>query len=237
MRRGVFAGALICLAIGFSALGVWQLERRAWKLELIHRVEARLLLAPTPVAANFHAQRDDAYQRVEARGVFLHDRETLVQALTERGAGWWVVTPLQTADGIVLVNRGFVPPERRAPAARADGQTSGQVTVSGLLRLSEPGGGFLRANDPLLDHWYSRDVAAIAKARRLGKVGDFFIDADGPVPAGGYPVSGLTVVKFRNAHLVYALTWFSLAGMSLFGLALLVRAAPKSASQLKPDVR
>lgn len=235
MRRGLFAAALVCLAIGFSALGVWQLERRAWKLDLIRRVEAHLQRAPAPIAADFRAGPRDAYLRVEARGVFLHDRETLVQALTERGAGWWVVTPLQTPGGIILVNRGFVPPERRAVADRPGGQPAGPVAVRGLLRLSEPGGGFLRANDPGNDRWYSRDVSAIARARGLENVAGFFIDADGAAPAGGYPVSGLTVVKFRNTHLVYALTWFSLAGMSLFGAGLLLRGGQRGAGA--KDVR
>ena len=97
------------------------------------------------------------------------------------------------------------------------------MTVTGLLRASEPGGGFLRANDPARDRWYSRDVAAIARARGLGEVAPFFIDADATPNPGGYPVGGLTVVAFRNDHLVYALTWFGLAGLSLFGVLLLGR--------------
>lgn len=212
---------------GFTALGVWQIERRAWKLDLIARVDARIhaLAVPPPARADWARvnARDDAYRHVRATGSFLHDRETLVQAVTERGAGFWVLTPLSTDQGTVLVNRGFVPPERRDPASRRAGQ--GPVTVTGLLRISEPGGAFLRANDPAAGRWYSRDVAAIARARGLGEVAPFFIDADATPNPGGYPVGGLTVVAFPNNHLVYALTWFGLAALSAWGAALILRKA------------
>ena len=100
---------------------------------------------------------------------------------------------------------------------------SGNAVVTGLVRLTEPGGRFLRANQPSADRWYSRDVAAIAAARDLGKVARFFIDADATPNPGGLPIGGLTVVSFRNSHLVYALTWFGLAGLCLFGLVLTLR--------------
>lgn len=220
--------ALAATAI-FVALGVWQVERRAWKLDLIARVDARLAAAPVPLAAVLtqRVPRDDdvAYRRVQVRGRFLHDRETLVQALTERGAGYWVLTPLATETGIVLVNRGFVPPERRDRGTRSDGQPNGPVGVTGLVRLSEPGGGFLRANDAAHGRWYSRDVGAIARARGLGQVAPVFIDADAAPNPGGYPVGGLTVVAFRNNHLVYAITWFALALLSGAGVVLAMRAA------------
>lgn len=166
--------------------------------------------------------RAEEYRRVRATGIFDHARETFVQALTERGAGFWVLTPLRTSTGTVLVNRGFVPPDNRAPATRAAGQSEEPVTVTGLLRVSEPKGGFLRVNDPAQGRWYSRDVEAIARARGLGPVAPFFVDAEGVAP-GGYPVGGLTMVRFPNSHLIYALTWFGLAAMSLAGTALLLR--------------
>jgi surfeit locus 1 family protein len=124
------------------------------------------------------------------------------------------MTPLRTADGTsVLINRGFVPPEQRDRVTRRDGEASGDVTVNGLLRLTEPGGGFLRHNDPAGNRWYSRDVAAIAAAQGEQNVAPFFVDADASLNASGQPIGGLTVVRFPNNHLVYALTWFCLAFM------------------------
>ncbi|WP_257166902.1 SURF1 family protein [Bradyrhizobium sp. SRS-191] len=210
------AAWVACVAI-LLALGVWQVERRAWKLDLIDRVDRRIHAEPVavPDRARWLAinRSDDEYKRVTLSGRFLNDRETLVQAVTVEGPGYWVVTPLQTADGLVLVNRGFVPPERREPASRSEGNPDGPVIVTGLLRISEPGGGFLRHNDPQANRWYSRDVSAIAAARGLSEVAPFFVDADATPNPGGYPVGGLTVIAFPNNHLVYALTWFTLALM------------------------
>ena len=102
-------------------------------------------------------------------GRFLHDRETLVQAVTELGSGYWVLTPLRTADGtLVLVNRGFVPPSARDASRAAAANRPAQVTVTGLLRMTEPGGGFLRDNDPGANRWYSRDVAGDRGGARPG---------------------------------------------------------------------
>ena len=145
-------------------------------------------------------------------GVYDHARETLVQAVTEKGAGFWVMTPLRVDQGFtVLVNRGFVPGDLSLASTRAAGQVKGPVSVIGLLRLSEPHGGFLRANRPGEGRWYSRDVQAIATAKSLSEVAPYFVDADGAPNPGGWPLGGLTVVRFPNSHLVYALTWFGLA--------------------------
>jgi surfeit locus 1 family protein len=214
---------LLCLVgfILFGALGIWQVERRAWKLDLIARVDARVHAAPAAVPRTFDARADE-YRRVQVSGSFLQDRDTLVDALTERGAGFWIMTPLRTGDGLILINRGFVPPERKASYFRP----TGPVAITGLMRVTESKGRFLRRNDPARDRWYSRDVAAIAKARGLGKVAPYFIDADATPNPGGYPIGGMTVIAFRNMHLVYALTWFGLAIMCLAGLALLRRSMP-----------
>lgn len=219
---------LLGLFVGFVALGVWQIERLAWKTELIAQVDARVHAAPTPAPGPAQwasiTRQNDQYRRVVLKGTYRHDRETLVQAVTEAGGGFWVMTPLADERGFtVLVNRGFVPPGRKAPAARADGQTQGPQTVVGLLRITEPKGGFLRANDAAGDLWRSRDVSAIAARRGLGDVAPYFVDADATPNPGGWPLGGLTVIRFPNSHLVYALTWFGMALLSLVGLGLFRR--------------
>jgi surfeit locus 1 family protein len=222
--RGKRLGLLaLCLSgtLLFTGLGIWQLQRLAWKRDLISRVDARIHAPPVAVPGLREwatLGREAEYRRVQVRGVFLHDRETLVDALTALGPGAWVLTPMRTADGVVLVNRGFVPPERRDAGARAAGQVPGEVTITGLLRLPEPGGRILRPNQPEADRWFSRDVAAITRARGLAQVTPFFIDADATANTGGTPLGGLTVVRFRNAHLAYAATWFALAALCVLGL-------------------
>lgn len=215
------------LFAGFSALGVWQVQRLAWKQELIRQVDARIHAAPVaaPEPGQTVTRQRDQYRRVVVSGRFDHERETLVKAVTEIGPGYWVLTPLKTDRGFtVLINRGFVPPERQAAADRAEGQVEGPRTVVGLLRLTEPAGGFLRANDPAGDRWFSRDVAAIVQARGLeGPVAPYFIDADATPNPDGWPRGGLTVVRFANTHLIYALTWFGLALMSAAGFGLFWR--------------
>lgn len=232
---GLLAATVCAVCV---ALGTWQLQRRVWKLDLIARVEARIraepATAPAPDDLPAPTRASDEYRRVRAEGVFLHARETLVQAVTDRGPGFWVVTPLRRADGTtILINRGFVPPDRRAPASREPGPDEARVT--GLLRLSEPGGAFLRANDPVAERWYSRDVAAIAAARGLTLVAPYFVDADAKPNPGGLPVGGLTVVAFRNDHLVYAVTWYVLALMAAGGGWIVLREARRRHERSEPS--
>lgn len=231
-KRIVMLAISLFAAAAFAALGVWQLERRVWKLALIEAVESRIHAEPAPPpppsAWGGVSAAKDQYRRVVATGHFLNARETLVRTATEFGPGYWVMTPLEQADGtLILVNRGFVP-ERLAPrSARPQSLPTGTVRVTGLLRMSEPEGRFLRANRPDQDRWYARDVAAIARARGLPAMAPYFIDAEAtPVLAPGasaWPRGGLTIVAFPNNHLTYAATWFALCLLSLFGFAMFWR--------------
>jgi surfeit locus 1 family protein len=216
--------AAIVLLLG---LGTWQLERRVWKLNLIRQVEQRVHAAPIPAPAPLQwgaAQTDWAYRRVWTKGRLDPGRITLVQAVTDLGPGYWVMTPLRSDQGFaILVNLGFVPADDPASGYRAVLGAHDPVTIVGLVRSSEPHGGFLRANDPSAGRWYSRDVAAIAAARGISNTAPYFIDADAAANHPGWPVGGLTVIRFPNSHLIYAVTWFGLALMTAAGLGLFIR--------------
>ncbi|WP_255699757.1 SURF1 family protein [Jiella avicenniae] len=241
LKLALAAVAGVILFAGFVALGIWQIERRSWKLGLIaavnERVAAAPVAAPGPDAWASIDFDDDEYRHATATGRFLPGKSVFAQATTDYGGGFWLMTPLRDARGFtVLVNRGFVPSKDFA----ADDDLSGEPkTVTGLLRMSQPGGGFLRANVPAEGRWYSRDVAAIAASQQLGgPVAPYFIDAGSPLdhtpppnaemgapPPGSvaYPVTGLTRIAFRNQHLQYALTWFALAGLVLVAAFVVIR--------------
>lgn len=219
----VGAGTLLCALL--LALGGWQVQRLGWKQALIERVERNVngapIAAPGPSAWQAIGAEDE-YRRVRVEGRFDHQREVLVRASTELGSGYWVLTPLRTSQGWwLLVNRGFVPQSMRGQVPRAEGDQA----IVGLLRSSEPRGTPLQSNDPAAGRWYSRDVAAIASARGLqGPVAPYFVDAQlqGPGGATAWPRAGLTVIHFRNHHLVYAITWFILATMVAAAIAYLL---------------
>lgn len=207
------AGVILLLS-----LGIWQVQRLAWKTDLIARVDARVAAAPVaapgPAAWPGITREADEYRHVSVTGRFLNNKTVLTQAVTDLGAGFWIVTPLEAAEGTYLINRGFVPADTRNDYARPEGEQ----TVTGLLRITEPKGGFLRSNDPEAGRWHSRDVQAIGNAQGLTNLAPFFIDAEDS--GEGPPVGGLTVIRFANSHLSYALTWFAmalgLAGASIY---------------------
>jgi len=232
MKRAVAVGAASLLFCGFLALGTWQIHRRNWKLDLIARVEQRVnapaVSAPGPDQWPEVSAQTQEYRHVSAAGTLLNGSATPVQALTVLGAGYWIMTPLRLPDGsIVLVNRGFVAADRWAGIAPGAGNADMPATITGLLRISEPGGGFLRRNDPAANRWYSRDVRAIAAARGFHHVAPYFIDADRTSSPGTdphSPLGGLTVISFPNNHLLYAVTWFALALMIPVALGSALRA-------------
>lgn len=207
----------------FTALGVWQVERRAWKVDLIARVDDRVhgppQAAPDPARWVAGQPQDFEYQPVTVSGHWLPGHRQHALAVTELGGGWWEMAPLRRDDGqIVWVNRGFVADRASAP----DVSAARPVELVGLLRLNEPGGGFLRRNDLATRHWYSRDVLAMSQAAGLdpSRTAPWFVDEGapgaapqppGPRSTAREPVPGLTRISFPNHHAVYAMTWFALA--------------------------
>jgi surfeit locus 1 family protein len=223
-RALIAPGLCTLVALGIlCGLGVWQLQRLTWKEALIARVALQMQMSFVPWApgeAEWPSVNAEQYEygHVRITGTFRHDLEALCYELLSdargkfSGPGYWVLTPLETAGGATfIVNRGFVPLERKDAATRREGQVTGKVTIIGLLRLPERRSWFTPADDPAHHLWQERDPIAIARAYGLARALPFFIDADASANPGGLPQGGETKLVFPNRHLEYAITWFGLA--------------------------
>src|SRR5690348_1340763 len=221
---------LAAVLAGVVLLGNWQVRRYHLKLRVAHdiatRVHAPPVEAPGPAQWPRVAAGDLQYLHVRLHGRFT-GKQTLVHGSSSQGYGYWVMAPLRTDQGfIVLVNRGYIPPElARTPAFAKIAPPDGEVTLTGLLRLSEPRGGFLRRNQPSKNLWYSRDVAAIATADHLpaDEVAPYFVDADATAGESEPPYAGLTSIHIYNHSFGYAVTWYLLALGTLLAMGVVIR--------------
>ena len=222
-QRLVVPGLLALLGLAvLIALGVWQLERKAWKEGLIETLAQRLAAAPAdlpgPLIWSVLDPAKHEFRRVTFPAEFLHEQEALVYTTGSAlrsdvsGPGYWVFTPARLTGGsLVIVNRGFVPEGRQNPASRAEGQVTGVVDLVGAMRWPEARGWFAPKDEPQRNVWYARDHLAIAAWKNLTDVAPFYIAQETPLPPGGLPRPGPLTVHLRNDHLQYALTWFGLA--------------------------
>jgi surfeit locus 1 family protein len=194
-------------------LGIWQIERLHEKEALIASVESGMRAAPVPLDEAARSGFASAeYHHVRVRGRFLHDSELYVFSRGPMGAvGVDVITPLVQENGqTVLIDRGFVPEVLRDPKTRPMGQTAGEVTLTGVLRLSQGPGMFTPAANRQARLWFVKDVPSMAAF--LGtNTPPILIEADSTPNPGGWPLGGRTQVDFPNDHLQYAITWFGLA--------------------------
>jgi len=217
-RAFMIVMALVTLLafVTLLALGTWQVQRLAWKEDLLATIDARIHAAP--ITLDELNRRDDIeYVPVRVSGHFDHAAERHFFTTYEGMSGYNVYTPLIMGNGeAVFVNRGFVPFDRKDAAGRAQGQIAGEVQVTGLARkgLAEKPSFAVPDNDPAKNIFYWKDIRQMRETSGLPAdvpVLGYFIDADATPNPGGLPVGGTTIVNLPNNHLQYAVTWYGLA--------------------------
>jgi surfeit locus 1 family protein len=230
--------AFVCSAT-FVGLGTWQLGRKAWKEALIETLEQRLSARPTelPPPASWAGlrQADEEFRRVKLKVELQSGREALVFTGTTslrpdiKSPGYFLFTPARTREGgLVVINRGYVPEPGGSPGRYAP--PTGMVEIVGALRWPEATNPFVRAHDPAAAIWFVRDHVEMAARNGWGAVAPFYVEMEGPQPAGGLPRAGALRPTLRNEHLQYAITWYGLAlvVVVMFGLWLRSRSARHS---------
>lgn len=204
-------------------LGVWQMERREWKRDILERIAVNQAAAPVGLAELLSGDPlVHEYGRAKVAGRFRHEHEFYLGARSLKNAvGLQVVTPLELDDGrIVLFDRGWVPSEKKDPQRRAAGQVAGRVELTGIVRRSQVQRQFAPDNDAARNFWFHVDVPAMRKladGAPDAKLDAFFLEADAAPNPGGVPVGGQTHLDIPNDHLQYAITWFGIA-LALLGV-------------------
>ena len=207
----LFTVPAVIVMLGFA---VWQLERLAWKNDLIDKLQTRTAAAPVPLDQLSGKPADDEYRKVRLHGRFDFGHELYLIARSLNGnTGYQIVTPLVLDNGkAVLVNRGWVPDEKKNPATRAAGQVAGAVDVVAITRLNQVPGWITPHNAPDRNVWLYVDVPAMQQAAAISQPGsDYWFAADATPNPGGYPLGGQTRIDLPNDHLQYAFTWFAFA--------------------------
>ncbi|MDO9415767.1 SURF1 family protein [Pararhizobium sp.] len=213
---GLVLLAVLATLIG---LGNWQVQRLAWKDNLLASIAERRSAPPVPLSdieTMLAAGQDIEYRTTTVTGTFDHTKERHFLATYDGESGFYVYTPLILTDGRTLfVNRGFVPYDRKDAATRPQGQTTGAVTISGLARakLLQKPSAMVPDNDPAKNifYWKDLDIMAATDGLDATKVVPLFLDADATPNPGGLPVGAVTQIDLPNSHLQYAVTWYGLA--------------------------
>jgi len=217
----VFTVPAILIMIGLS---IWQVQRLQWKEGLVAERVARTTADPIDLPPAGADLTQLEFRRVAVTGTFDHAHEFYVAARSQNGnVGYWIMTPLKidptgpNGNETVLINRGWVPEDKKFPDKRMEGQVAGTVTIDGNIRLPQVKAFFQPDNEPAKNVWFYLDPKQMAEAGGIPARTDLYLDADLKPNPGGFPIGGQTRVNLPNDHLSYAITWALLA-LSLAGV-------------------
>ena len=213
---GRLIGALGLGVLGVAilmSLGIWQMQRLAWKEAILGEIAARILAAPVdlPLAPD---PEDHPYLPVALEGRFDPGYVRVLVSQKGMGAGYRILSALETPEGRrVLVDRGVIPVAAQMPEAGG-----APVSVIGNLHWPQERDRYTPANDLAANIWFAREVPVLAE--HLGAEPVLVIAREiSPTEAPIQPLP-VGIDTIPNDHLSYAVTWFSLAvvwlGMTLF---------------------
>jgi surfeit locus 1 family protein len=202
-------GAAVATAIAFAilvALGIWQIERLAWKQRLLAGIDAAERAPPVALGADTPA----LFTRVHAAGRLRPERALYGAEVRGMHMGAQAVQVLdRPGQRPLLVVLGWVPTDPPGTPS------AGPADITGYIRLPEPSGWLSAADDPPDRRFYALDPATIGPALGAPDTAPFTLVALGAGAAPGAPQPADSLPRPVNNHLQYALTWFGLAAALL----------------------
>lgn len=201
---------LFILLIGLAgtgillSLGVWQVQRLAWKQELLADIDRRIDAVPVPLP-EAPTPDVDRYMPVEVSGRISDGELHVLVSVKRVGPGYRIISPFETDTGRrIMIDRGFVPTEAKAAARQG-----GAATIAGHLHWPREIDSYTPAPDVEGNTWFARDVPAMAAALNTEEI---LVIAQSQTDPNVTPLP-VDTSGIPNDHLQYAITWFSLAAI------------------------
>ena len=215
---------LLCIGaiVVMINLAFWQLRRLDERQTLNDRVAAQstaevVSLADVPLADPDAVE----YHQVEVTGTYVGAQFEVVNLTQANISGSDPVNALQLADGsLVLVNRGFLSFETGLVAP-----PTGDVSVVGRLRVSQPGGTDQRDDDETPEVVEIRRIDVQTIAEQFDQpVAPMYIEMLTSLPADSSALLPVPLPASSNGpHLSYAIQWLIFSVCVAIGWVLAVR--------------
>lgn len=202
MRRILFL--LIFGVAGLAilvSLGVWQVQRLAWKQGVLAEIESRISAEPVGLPDTISADAEK-YLPVTITGDMEPGEIHVLVSVKQVGAGYRIIQSFSTAERTILVDRGFIPTTAKDAERR-----NGPMTIIGNLHWPDEIDSYTPEPDIDDNIWFARDVPNLAAALGAEPV---LLIARSETDPGITPLP-VDTAGIPNDHLQYAITWFGLA--------------------------
>ena len=200
-NKFLFSVFVYFIILTLLSLGFWQIYRLNWKLELIEQIENSLKNNPVELS-NIEKKN---YLRIKTSGEIDFDKQIYLYNLNDSGKpGFEVVNPIKIGDENYLINRGWIPFEKKGlPEINLVDQNQ----IVGTLMLQTKPSSFKPENDIEKNYWFTLNREDILKFTGRN-FSDYVIYLNGEYKI---PKPRVITAKISNNHKKYAITWFSMA--------------------------
>ena len=197
----LFSVFVYFIILTLLSLGFWQIYRLNWKLELIEQIENSLKNDPVELS---NVEKKN-YLRIKTSGNIDFDKQIYLYNLNDAGKpGFEVVNPIKIGDENYLMNRGWIPFEKKdLPEINLVDQNQ----IVGTLMLQTKPSTFKPENDIEKNYWFTLNREDISKftGRNFSEY-VIYLNGDYKIPK-----PRVITAKISNNHKKYAITWFSMA--------------------------
>ena len=200
-NKFLFSVFIIFFIFVFIGLGTWQIIRLNWKNNLILEIENSLKNPPVELAES----NKENFLKIKTSGSIDFDKQIYLYNLNESGTpGFEVINPITIGDENFLINRGWIPFEKKGTQ---EINVFDQKNIIGTLKLQGRKNIFKPDNDLDENYWFSLNREDILKftGKNFSK---YIIYLDGNYQS---PRPKKITANISNNHQKYAITWFSLA--------------------------